>query len=103
MNNPTAWLLFVLFALILFAMYVAIRRRWAPTAVTAAVGVAASVIVMTLNGLAQNNGIYQALFSGLLVGGLFSGGTLAIAYYFQISEQRRLAELDAYDPPEDGE
>ena len=60
-------------------------------------GVLGSIIVMTLTGLAQGNSIYQAAFAGLLVGGLFSGGTLAIASYFHSSEQRQ----QAYPPTED--
>ena len=44
--------------------------------------------VMTLIGLAQGNSIYQAIFAGLLIGGLFSGGVLAMAAYFQGNEQR---------------
>ncbi|MCC6801946.1 MAG: hypothetical protein IT319_03600 [Anaerolineae bacterium] len=101
MQNPTAWLLFALFGLILFVMYVSLRRRWASPLVVSALGVLASVIVMTLTGLAQNNTIYQALFAGLLVGGLFSGGTVAMAAYFQSSEARQRAAQAA--PPEEME
>lgn len=97
MQNPTAWLLFALFGLILFVMYVALRRRWASPVVVGLLGVAGSIVVMTLLGLAQNNTIYQALFVGLLVGGLFSIGTLAMASYFHSAEQRQHAEM----PPAD--
>ena len=94
MQNPTAWLLFALFGLILFVMYVSLRRRWASPVVVSALGVLGSVIVMTLTGLAQDNTIYQALFAGLLVGGLFSGGTVAMAAYFQSNEARqRMAQV----------
>ncbi|MCZ2096581.1 MAG: hypothetical protein LC121_10000 [Anaerolineae bacterium] len=99
MQNPTAWLLFALFG----DPVRDVRRcggaghrrwyyrRWA----------LASVIVMTLTGLAQNNTIYQALFAGLLVGGLFSGGTVAMAAYFQSSEARQRAAQAV--PPEEME
>ena len=91
MQNSTAWLLFAVFGVILFVMYVAIRRRWGSPVLVAVVGVAASIVVMTLTGLSQRNTIYQAIFAGLLVGSLFSLGTLAIASYFLANEQRRKA------------
>lgn len=91
MQNPTAWLLFALFGLILFVMYVSLRRRWASPLVVSLLGVLGSVTVMTLTGLAQDNTIYQALFAGILVGGLFSGGTVAMAAYFQSNEARQQA------------
>ena len=99
MQNPSAWLLFAVFGLILFVMYVGIRRRWASPILVAAFGVIGSVVVMTLTGLAQGNGIYQALFAGVLVGGLFSGGTLAVASYFQTAEQRRAADAGSNPEP----
>jgi Na+/H+-translocating membrane pyrophosphatase len=91
MQNPTAWLLFVVFGVILFVMYIAIRRRWGSPILSGGLGVIASIVVMTLLGLAQNNTTIQAIVAGLLVGGLFSGGTLAMAYYFHVNEQRRNA------------
>lgn len=103
MQNPVAWLLFLLFGLILLITYVAVRRRWASPVLVGTFGIVGSVVVMTLTGLAQNNTIYQALFTGLLVGGLFSIGILAMAWYFASNEQRqRQAEQtepdDEYDP-----
>lgn len=102
MQNPVAWLLFVIFGLILFVMYVAIRRRWLSPVLVAAVGVLASVIVMTLTSLAQGNVWLQAIFVGLIVGGLFSGGTLAMAFYFLRSESRPAYGdfVDATLPPD---
>ncbi|MEO8396691.1 MAG: hypothetical protein ABI700_27105 [Chloroflexota bacterium] len=89
MMQPTAIALFVVFGLILFAMYIAIRRRFASPVIISAIGVFANIVVMTLIGLAQGDTIYQAIFAGLLIGGLFSGGVLAMAVYFQNNEQRR--------------
>ena len=89
MQSPTAWLLFAVFGLVLFLMYVGIRRRWASPLLVAVVGVLGSIIIMTLTGLAQGNTIYQAIFAGFLVGGLFSIGTLAIASYFYNNERRQ--------------
>jgi FlaA1/EpsC-like NDP-sugar epimerase len=87
--NLTSLLLFVLFALVLFGMYVAIRRHWGPPLVVAALGVISSVVVMTLSGLARRSTLYQSVVAGLLVGGLFSIGVLAMAYYFSTNEQRK--------------
>ncbi len=91
MQNSTALLLFMLFALILVSMYIAVRRHWGPPLLVATVGVVSSVIVMTLSALARESTIYQALGAGLLVGGLFSIGVLAMAYYF-LTNERRSAE-----------
>ena len=96
-TNPTSLLLFILFALLLFAMYVAIRRRWGPPIVVAALGIVSSIVVMTLNGLARQSTLNQALAAGLLVGGLFSIGVLAMAYYFTTNEQR--AKTPSESPP----
>ncbi|MBL8131677.1 MAG: hypothetical protein JNL42_07445 [Anaerolineae bacterium] len=89
MANATSWLLYLVFALVLFGMYLAIRRRWLSPVIVSAVGIVVSVILMTLVGAAQGNNAYQALFAGFLVGGLFSIGTLAMALYFVRSEARR--------------
>ncbi len=89
MQNPVAILLFLLFGLILLITYVAIRRRWASPVLIAVFGILGSVIVMTLTGLAQNTTLYQALFTGLIVGGLFSVGILAMAWYFSSNERRQ--------------
>jgi len=89
MQNSIAWLLFALFGLVLFLTYVGIRRRWASPTVVAMFGVLGSIIIMTLTGLAQGNTIYQAIFAGFLVHGLFSAGTLAIATYFHNNERRQ--------------
>ncbi len=97
MQNPVAWLLFLLFGVILLVTYMAIRRRWASPLLVAALGIIGSVIAMTLTGLAQDNTIYQALFTGLLVGGLFSIGILAMAWYFTSNERRQQAERTSID------
>lgn len=97
MQTSLAWLLFLLFGAILFVMYVTIRRRWISPVLTAAVGVLASIVVMTLTGLAQGNILLHAIFTGLVVGGLFSAGTLAMAFYFQRRERQQSA---ADEPPD---
>ncbi|HEX2906893.1 MAG TPA: hypothetical protein VHO69_08540 [Phototrophicaceae bacterium] len=83
-----AWVLFVLFALVLAGMYLGIRRNWAAPGLIAGVGVLLCIILMTFISLAQNNYTFQAIVVGILLGGLFSGATLAIAWYFQSNELR---------------
>lgn len=86
--TPAALVFFVAFGLVLFAMYIGIRRRLLPPTPIATFGVFGSVVAITLMSLAMGNHIVQAIFVGLLVGGLFSGGTLAMAWYFQTNERR---------------
>jgi len=103
MQNATSWLFYALFALVLLLTYMAIRRRWGPPALVSIFGVIAGIVTMTLMGLAQGNTLAQALFAGFLVGGLFSLGALAMAWYFKTSEARRAryspADADLYEQP----
>ena len=82
------WIIFVVFALILAGIYLSIRRQWFAPGLTAGLGVVASMILMTLFSLAQNNMPIQAIIVGILLGGLFSGATLAAAWYFHSNEMR---------------
>ena len=91
----SAFILFVIFALVLLGMYISIRRTWFPPGVTAAVGVVASMIVMVMISLAQDNLPLQAVVVGVLLGGIFSGATLAAAWYFHSQDLRsRYADSD---------
>lgn len=101
MQNTGGLILYFLFILVMVAAYLGIRRQWAPPAAIAAVCVVASFVLMMLISLAQGNSIYQAIFVGLFVGGLFSGGILAVAWYFQKNEQRKLAPVDADEVQKD--
>ena len=83
-----AFIIFVLFALVLAGMYIAIRREWFAPGVTSGVGVVLSMVLMTALSLAQNNPFVWALLVGILLGGLFSGATLAVAWYFHKNELR---------------
>lgn len=97
----SALLLFVIFALVLAGMYLSIRRGWFAPGMTAAVGVILSMIVMVMISLAQNNLPIQAIVVGILVGGVFSGVTLAAAWYFHSQELRaRYADGDGYSQEE---
>jgi hypothetical protein len=82
------WVIFVVFAAILAGIYLSIRRQWFAPGLTAGLGVAASIFLMTLFSLAQNNVPIQAIIVGILLGGLFSGATLAAAWYFHSHEMR---------------
>ena len=84
----SALFLFVIFALVLAAMYLSIRRGWFAPGITAAVGIVLSMILMVLVSLAQNNGVLQAVVVGILLGGIFGGVTLAAAWYFHAQELR---------------
>ena len=83
-----ALVLFVAFALVLALTYIAIRREWYAPGVTAGLGVVVSMILMLFISLAQGNPPLQAVIVGVVVGGLFSIATLAIAWYFHRNELR---------------
>lgn len=93
--NSQALVFYAIFAVLQVVVYLSIRRRLLPPLLTAALGMLLSIVIMTLMGLAQGNTVYQALFAGFLVGGLFCGGVLAMAWYFQTGELRRLREREA--------
>lgn len=100
----TSLLLFAAFALVLAGMYISIRRNWFPPGITAAVGVVLSMVLMVMVSLAQNNLPIQAVIVGVLIGGVFSGVTLAAAWYFHSQELRsqHYAENDSYPVDEAG-
>lgn len=98
-----AVVLYLAFALVQVGVYLSIRRRWASPLVTATAGVFASIMLMLLVGLAQGNSVFQAAFAALIVGGLFSGGVLAMAWYFHSSEVRQAQSHGAADPAADGD
>lgn len=105
MNSAAGVLFFLLFSVVQIAMYIIVRRQLIPPFLIGLIGVIASIIALTLMGLAQGNEIYQAVFAGIVVGGLISGGTLAMALYFLRGERRlRAGEIDPdarYMPPGD--
>jgi Na+/H+-translocating membrane pyrophosphatase len=104
-NSAAGFLFFLLFSVVQVAMYIVVRRQLIPPFLIGLIGVIASIIALTLMGLAQGNEIYQAIFAGVVVGGLFSGGTLAMALYFLRSERRLSAGESNQDarfmPPRD--
>lgn len=84
-----AGIFFVLMALLLLVTYMAIRREWFAPGKVAAVAVVGSIVLMTLISLGQGNSALQAIIVGIIVGGLFSGATVGIAWHFQNQELRR--------------
>lgn len=97
----TAFIFFALFALVLLGMYLAIRRQWAAPGMVAGAGVLLSIVFMTLMSLSQGNAVLQAVVVGILLGGLFGGATLAIAWYFHSSEMRaKYAQTETYQQSE---
>jgi Na+/H+-translocating membrane pyrophosphatase len=104
-NSAAGVLFFLLFSVVQIAMYIIVRRQLIPPFLIGLIGVITGIIAMTLMGLAQGNEIYQAIFAGIVVGGLISGGTLTMALYFLRGERRLRAgetNQDArYMPPND--
>jgi ABC-type Fe3+-siderophore transport system permease subunit len=91
------WLFFILFVLVLVAMYLSIRRQWLSPMITAAGGVFASIVLMILFSIGQQNLPIQAVIVGTGMGALFSIATLVIAIFFQRNEQRALQLRDTAD------
>jgi hypothetical protein len=88
MQSIAGWILYLVFAVILFGMYLAIRRQWAPPGMVAGLGIVTSIACMILISLTQGNMAVQAVVVGILVGLLFSLATLAAAWYFHTKELR---------------
>lgn len=88
MQSFAGWILYLFFALILFGMYLAIRREWAPPGIVAGLGIVTSIACMILISLSQGNMAVQAVIVGILIGLLFSLATLAGAWYFHTKEMR---------------
>lgn len=89
------FIFFFAFALVIVTMYLAIRRAWGDLRLIAALGMFGSIITMSLTMIAQPNVRFEAgVIAGVFIGGAFGAVTLAIAWYFQVSELR------AKTPPE---
>lgn len=84
-------LLFVIFALVLLFGYVAMRRKFMRTGYVVAYMLIGSIAAMFLVSLTSGNSIFQAAFIGICIGGVFSGITASIAWYFQRAEARKHA------------
>jgi multisubunit Na+/H+ antiporter MnhE subunit len=91
---------FLIFAIVLVLMYLGIRRSWAAPGFIAGAGVLGSIISMMLFSFAQGNNLLHSVVVSLLVGGLFSGITLAAAWYFHVREAQ--AHHAQTEPPQEG-
>lgn len=84
-------LFFGLFALVIVAMYVALRRGIGKPGVVAGVGVFASIAAMTLCMITQPEVVLlHAALYGVMIGGGFAFAALAAAWYFGRQEMRTL-------------
>jgi hypothetical protein len=88
MNNPLSFVFFVLFAIILVWMYLAVRRRWMSNGFILGAGIAGSIITMLLMSVAQGNEVLHAVVNGVLIGTVFSLVTFGIASFFSRREER---------------
>lgn len=88
--NVSALIFFLAFGLIITGMYIALRRQLFNPTITVSVGMVASTIAMILTLMQNNPDIMslQAIFFGFLISLIFSGATLAMAWYFQTNELR---------------
>lgn len=89
-----AWIFFVLMALTLLFTYLGIRREWMSPSVIAVISVIVTIVLMILTSLGQGNSIIQAVVVGILIGGMFSGAVLGVAWYFHNNEMRQHAPQD---------
>ncbi len=93
---------FMLFAAVLVVMYISIRRRLAPPGLTAGVGVVGSIVTMTLYLLSDEEvSNVHGIVVGFLLGALFAGAALAIAWYFHSAELREEYAKREGLPPKD--
>jgi hypothetical protein len=84
-----AGIFFGLMALVLLLTYMAIRREWFAPGKIAGASVVLSIVLMILISLGQGNSALQAIVVGIIVGGLFSGVTVGIAWYFHSQEAQK--------------
>ncbi len=82
------FLFFTAFALVILGMYIAIRRRLASPLIITTIGVFSSIITMTLFQVSYGVSPAHGIIMGVVIGTLFSGATLAVAWYFQSNEIR---------------
>jgi len=76
------FIFFILFGLTLLSMYIGVRRELAPIGLIAALGMVASIVMMTLYLLTLVEAEAQAIIFGIVGGALFAGATLGTEWYF---------------------
>lgn len=78
---------FVLFAAVLVGTYVSLRRELAPPRLIAGVSILGSSISLTLfSAISRDLHFVVAFVVGIIAGSVFSGLTLALAWYFHKQE-----------------
>lgn len=95
--NPLALLFLFLFAIVIIASYMVIRRGLLRTRGVVVISFPASILLMVLFGFAQGNDWPQAITVGVLMGAIFSALSIGISSFFAGSE----ASQEAPDAPED--
>jgi hypothetical protein len=93
------WIFFLLFAGVILVTYLAVRRQWTSPALVAAVSVIGSMITMTLFIVSDSGSLLRGIVIGPLVGIVFTGATLAIAWYFHSNELRAQGQQTGYAAP----
>ncbi len=81
-------ILFALFSSVLIGSYVTIRREIAPPGMTAGACVIGSIITMALFMFSLGAELFHGIIVGIIIGGLFAGAVLSIAWYFYSNERR---------------
>jgi ABC-type Fe3+-siderophore transport system permease subunit len=99
--HGSALIFFFLFVVVLVMTYLAIRRQWAGPVTVSVSSVIASVLTMALFSLAQGNSPIHAILVGVVVGTVFSGALLAIAWYFHSGELRAQYMREQMYQPDD--
>ncbi|MFW5692173.1 MAG: hypothetical protein ACOCX3_02355 [Chloroflexota bacterium] len=94
------FIFFILFGAALLATYIAIRRELASPGLIAAGGMLASIVTMMLYLFSRNAAPVQGIIFGVVIGVIFAGATIGIAWYFH--HQERVAasggELEEHAP-----
>lgn len=99
--HGSALIFFFIFVVVLVVTYLAIRRQWAGPVTVSVSSVIGSILSMILFSLAQGNSPIHAILVGIVVGFVFSGALLAIAWYFHSGELRaQYMSQQAYRPDE---
>jgi hypothetical protein len=88
MNSPLLLIFFVLFALIIVWMYLAVRRAWTSPGFILGAGTAGTIITTLLMSISQGNQALHAVVNGIVVGAIFSLATFGIATYFSRRERK---------------
>lgn len=93
-------LFLILFIAVTFAVYIAIRRNWLPTAILAGGGTVINIVLFVLFGLTQPIGTTQVFVLAIVLGAVFTLSAVMLALFFK--NQATPDPLDAA-PPTDSE